>query len=275
MKICISSGDSFTYGAELPNDSIGPSKYAWSNLVSNKLGAKHINTAASGRGNAFMARRVLYYTIEFLKKYDPEDVFVQVMYTFIARREFKLINGTLNDQMYKVDSEWLSLDPYAATNEVKSEWFKKVSSDAPNYESTKATLERKYNIYKEAGIVDLAKAWYYTVSDEDDVYTSLKEILLLQEFLNSKNIKYLFTYVGHHTPSQLFEDHTNQYTINLRTLIDKDVWFHFPGAWPTSKYLGFNDWALINNYEFATSHPLEKAHEDAAEIIYEHIKKIL
>jgi len=275
MKICISAGDSFTYGAELPDDYIGPSKHAWSNLISDKLGAKHINTAASGRSNAFMSRRVIYYASEYLKQYNSEEIFVQVMWTFVARREFKLINGTLGDKMHKADSEWLALDPYTADNEAESTWFKKVSPNAPNYESTKNTLERKFNLYKDAGIVDLAKSWYKVISDEDDTYASLKEILLLQEFLNKRNIRYIFTYVGYHIPKQLFDDETNQYVSNLRTLIDKDRWYTFPGQWNESQYIGFDDWAKLNKYEYATSHPLEKAHSDAAGLIYEHIKKIL
>lgn len=275
IKLVISGGDSFTYGAELPDDSHGPSKLSWANLVAEKFKARHVNVSSSGRSNSFIARRVIHNVISALEKYHPDEIFVQSMWTFVARREFKLFNGTLNDRMYKVDSEWLSLDPYTTTNEAESEWFKKVDPNTPNYKNTKLSLENKYNLYKEAGVVDFGKSWYTIVSDEDDVYTSLKDILLLQEFLSNKNIKYFFTYVGYHTPKQLFDDQTNEYTTNIRKLINHDNWFTFPGEWDRSNYLGFNDWALINNYEYATSHPLEKGHSDAAELIYEHIKKIL
>lgn len=275
--LVISGGDSFTFGAELPDDAGGPSELCWANLVSKKLDAHmHINTASSGRSNSFITRRILYTVNKALENgYLPENIFVQIMWTFVARREFKLINGTLNDLMYKQDSEWLALDPYCGTNEAKSDWFKKIHPDTPNYASTKFSLENKYNIYKGAGVVDLGKAWYNIVSDEDDVYTSLKDIFSLQNFLKIHDINHIFAYTGYHVPKQLFEDETNKYVTSLRKTIDQDSWYHFPGDWPTSKYIGFNDWGLINNYEYATSHPLEKAHEDAAEIIYEHIEKIL
>ena len=280
MEIVISGGDSFTFGAELPDDHGGdvgkpPSKLSWANLISEKLNSKHINLASSGRSNAFIARRVLSTTVRALEKYSAEDIFVQVMWTFVARREFKLIKGTLKEQMYKNDPEWLALDPHAVEDESKAEWFLKVDPSTPNYKNTKDSLQRKYNLYKDAGIVDFGKHWYKIISDEDDTYSSLRDMLLLQEFLKNRNIKYVFSYVGHYVPDQIFKESSNTYIDSFRQSIDKDNWFHFPGDWPRSKYLGFNDWALINNYEYATSHPLAKAHEDAAELIYEHIKKIL
>lgn len=283
MKIIVSGGDSFTYGAELPDDTHGPSSFSWANLVSKKFGddIKHINTAASGRSNAFITRRVLSNVIHNLKfnKIDPKDIFVQIMWTFVSRREFKLVHGTLWDNpLYKIDSEWLAVDPYIMEDESKSDWFKKVKPTATNYEGVKKSLSNKYKLYKDAGIVDFGKAWYSIISDEDNIYNNLKDIILLQEFFKNNNIKYLFTYVGHHIPSQLFHQQYehNPYITYFRESIDKDTWFRFPGDWDVcDDYLGFNDWALINNYEFATSHPLEKAHEDAAELIYEHIEKIL
>jgi hypothetical protein len=38
---------------------------------------------------------------------------------------------------------------------------------------------------------------------------------------------------------------------------------------------GFNEWALANKYEYGVDHPTEKAHEDAAELIYERVKEIV
>lgn len=279
MKLVISGGDSFTFGAELPDDNGGdvgkpPSKLSWANLVSEKLNCKHINVASSGRGNSFICRRVLYNLYEALETIDPKDIFVQVMWTFVARREFKLLDGTLRGQMYKNDPEWLSLDPYTVEDESKSEWFLKVDPSAPNYKNTKDSLKRKYNLYKDAGIVDFGKHWHKIISDEDDTYSSLKDILLLQNTLKNYNIKYMFTYVGYHTPEQLFNYKSNMYVEKLRKFIDKKAWFHFPGEWSKSKYIGFHDWGLLNHYEYATSHPLEKAHSDAAELIYNHIRTL-
>ena len=37
------------------------------------------------------------------------------------------------------------------------------------------------------------------------------------------------------------------------------------------KYIGFDDWAKNNGYEYATSHPLNAAHSAAADIVYNHV----
>ncbi len=279
MKLVISGGDSFTFGAELPDDFDGdfsgvPSKLSWANLVSEKLNCKHINVASSGRGNSFICRRVLYNVYRALETIEPTDIVVQVMWTFVMRREFKLIDGTLNGQIYKNDSEWLSLDPHAILDETTSDWFKEIDPNSHNYDGVKHSLKRKFNTYKHAGVVDFGKHWYTIVSDEDDIYASLREILLLQEFLKNKNIKYVFTYVGYWAPQMLFEQEANNYIDALRSMIDTDTWFHFPSTPTQQHYVGFDDWARHNNYAYATSHPLEEGHKDAAELIYNHIKTL-
>jgi hypothetical protein len=101
------------------------------------------------------------------------------------------------------------------------------------------------------------------------IYNSLFEILSLQEMLEKKNIKYLFTYVNKHVMNGLIS--TEKFTDSLHHFIKFDEWYKFPGD---DKYVGFDDWAKFNKYEYATSHPLEKAHEDAAELIYDHISNI-
>ena len=40
--------------------------------------------------------------------------------------------------------------------------------------------------------------------------------------------------------------------------IDFTKWFSFG-----ERMMGFNQWASLNDYEYATTHPLDKAHEDA------------
>ena len=63
----------------------------------------------------------------------------------------------------------------------------------------------------------------------------------------------------------------DDFTTGLRSFIKFNEWYKFPGD---GDYVGFDDWAKANKYEYATSHPLEKAHEDAAELIYEEVKTI-
>jgi hypothetical protein len=39
--------------------------------------------------------------------------------------------------------------------------------------------------------------------------------------------------------------------------------------------MGFNQWALLNNYERGTTHPLDQAHEDAVKLMLPTFEKII
>ena len=39
--------------------------------------------------------------------------------------------------------------------------------------------------------------------------------------------------------------------------------------------MGFNQWALLNDYERGTTHPLDKAHEDAVKLMMPKYKEII
>jgi hypothetical protein len=38
--------------------------------------------------------------------------------------------------------------------------------------------------------------------------------------------------------------------------------------------MGFNQWASLNEYEYATTHPLDKAHEDAIMLMKQTFNKL-
>ena len=44
--------------------------------------------------------------------------------------------------------------------------------------------------------------------------------------------------------------------------IDFTKWFSFG-----ERMMGFNQWALINDYERGTTHPLDQAHKDAVQLM--------
>ena len=44
--------------------------------------------------------------------------------------------------------------------------------------------------------------------------------------------------------------------------IDFTKWFSFG-----ERMMGFNQWASLNDYEYATTHPLDKAHKDAVKLM--------
>lgn len=268
--LVISGGDSFTFGAELADGiSVTPSPSSWANLVAEKISKKHINTAKSGRSNSFISRQVLHQ-IQKAKKsgLEYQDIFVQVMWTFTDRHEI-----ALGQPVDDYDSPWAWITPYSNIDETRSEWFRKLDPSTKNYASVKQSLKDKYSKNKRYGIVEYANAYQkMTVGNGlNDSYISVKEIILLQNFLKLHGIKYFFTTASEYATDGIVNDAKYvvgaEYLQTLRNQIDKKFWFEFPGA------VGFCDWAKKNKYEFATSHPLEPAHQDAAELIYKFIKK--
>jgi|APSaa5957512493_1039668.scaffolds.fasta_scaffold01339_6 hypothetical protein len=300
ITLVISGGDSFTFGSELSDTrgELSPSRSCWANLIANKLGAKHCNTGRGARGNSFITRHVIYKVNQALRLgYKPEEIFVQVMLTYVDRSEIA-VNF---DTKLPFDSPWYYLFPGAAEDESKSQWvleqikkaafkFANGETDADRFANL---LHGEYNLRKEQGITDFVKHYYTIISNLNDLYISLKSILLLQNFLENRNIKYMYTYVSFHVLDRLTQSFRNadKFLNSLRDNIKFDDWYKFPDSVKTveehydrnnERYdeiiiseNGFNDWARANKYEYGLSHPMEQAHEDAAELIYERVKEIV
>lgn len=269
--LVISGGDSFTFGAELSTDnSITPSSNSWANLVAQRLGNRHVNVARSGRSNSYITRHVLHQVQAALDQNIPNDkIFVQVMWTFVDRQEFAIGVPT-----GEYDSPWMYLTPYSHVDETESEWFKRVDRSLPTWTGVYNSLKAFYNKNLNLGVVDFAKQYQKLVQSTpvNDSYVSAKEVLLLQNVLLMCDIPYLFTHVNYHVTNGLFEDAAqNVYLKSTRSLINKNHWYSFPNN--RQKLGGFDDWAKYNKYDYGTSHPLEKAHADAADLIYCYIQQ--
>lgn len=270
-ELVISGGDSFTFGAELQtDDSVNPNPNSWANLVAQRIGKRHINVARSGRSNSYITRHVLHQLQTALEQGVPtEKIFVQVMWTFTDRHEFAIGIPT-----GEYDSPWMYITPYSHIDETESEWFKRVDRNLPSWQGVYNSLKSFYNKNLKLGIVEFAKQYQRLVQSTplNDSYTGIKEILLLQNTLKHHNISYIFTHVNQYVINGLFDDgkHTEggKYLDSIRKLIDLEKWYNFPG---NQHYVGFDDWAKNNNYPYATSHPLEGAHADAANLIYKEI----
>lgn len=270
-KLVISGGDSFTFGAELATDnSVEPNPNSWANLVAQRIGEQHINVARSGRSNSYIVRHVLTQVETALRQGTPgPQMFVQVMWTFADRHEFAIGMHT-----GEYDSPWMYLTPYSDVDETKSEWFKRIDPDLPTWHSVYSSLLSLYHKNIQLGIVDFVKHYKKLTQSTplNDSYTSVKEILLLQNTLELHKIPYLFTYVNQHVMLGVFDDAAqNVYVNSVSNLVHKHKWYCFPGN--HQQYVGFDDWARHNNYTYATSHPLEAAHADAAELIYSYINE--
>ena len=91
----------------------------------------------------------------------------------------------------------------------------------------------------------------YPLSRLWDLKTEIKKELMIK-------------YNHHLDENKLFYNELNQHKDQdplmnaLHKEIDFTKWFFFG-----ERMMGFNQWAILNEYERGTTHPLDKAHEDA------------
>jgi len=106
----------------------------------------------------------------------------------------------------------------------------------------------------------------WTWPGRDNELDSDKWIIGLQQYLKFHNYPYLFTCV-------------DNCVITDNPEIDWDQWYLFPsgqGADQTETPRGFYQWAVENKYTVgADGHPLEQAHQDAAELIREKFNELV
>jgi hypothetical protein len=107
------------------------------------------------------------------------------------------------------------------------------------------------------GFVIVSWSW----PTRDDLLSSDKEILQLQEFLEHHNFGYMFTCA-------------DNCVVTGHPEINWDKWFLFPviplsGWHPNEDPRGFCQWAMEHKYKLAPrdKHPLEQAHADAAKLM--------
>jgi len=202
------------------------------------------------------------------------------MLTTISRSEIAVGFNT----KLPFDSPWFPLYPHVAEDESKSEWvMEKLKQKIAGSAYFAKLLHKEYNLRKEQGLVDFAKHHYMIATDTNDTYISLKSILLLQNFLENRNIKHFFTYIKFQVWDGLINvDPHDKFLNSLRDNIKFDDWYTFPGQhidyWNEETIIspyGFDDWAQENKYEYGVGHPMEKGHKEAAELLYEKVKEIL
>ena len=260
MGKLIAGGDSFTYGSELLDchklaDSEHPMPYevisnlTYTALIAKELGVEYVCAAFPGHSNSAIRRT----TMDMCEQHQDIDLVI-VMWTFPNRYEFRF-----NDK-------WEQITVWSADDHVEVR-IKKEFKNENNlvFNEHLARLQRA----RDLGITDFAKNFYRHVGHTEfwECYTSLTEILMLSNYLKLRNIPYVFTLADscilhnqRHTKDQSYK--------NLLRQINDMNWFLFPHN------KGFYNWAQDEKFPFGTTHPLEEAHIEAANLIYEHIRHI-
>jgi hypothetical protein len=246
--ILVAGGDSFIWGNELADGNKTYCLNTFAALIANRMSLEYYCAAQPGASNNAIRRE----TMDACEKNSDID-FVLVCWTFLGRYEFKF------DESWEQISVWSIIDN---VKDIKKEF----STDNPivfDWHVSKLKEE------KQKGISQFAKVFYHYVGTFEywELYNSLCEIIMLQQYLQLKNIPYLFTSVDHGLTNV---DHfKNDSTLTtLLSQFDRKKWVWFPTN------LGFYEWAKEKGFPIGTTHPLEEAHIEAEKIIYEHLRNI-
>ena len=262
-KKFIAGGCSFTFGHELSDDINGrnPSQKAWGSLLhklrkDNK--SEYLCAASPGSGNCGIARRVFNEVAR-----NPDVDCVVVMWSFLSRYDWAMsrhrsLEGT----------RWASLSPWD-TDKEQGRVFERLQ----NNEGQLSTWNERREIAKQNGTTAFAEAIYkYGANQYHEAYLSWKSITWLQNILEKKKIPFMFTLAD----NSLFYDYEahlkdlDGLMTHLHAEIDLTKWFSFG-----ERMMGFNQWANLNDYDYATTHPLDKAHEDAVQLMLPTFNKLI
>ena len=265
--IIVAGGDSFIYGSELADCNGDYSRNTFTALLAKQY--EYQCVAWPGSGNDAIARRVITECEAML----PERPFVVVNWTFPGRYEFRFNyhTGQRTENWYSINAWTIEQDPKRIEREF-------VTENKNILDFHVATIKRA----QQTGVADFAKTFYQHVGDSEywEVYSSLKEIVYLQNYLKANSIDYMFTCADNSIWYNYTINNADMTIHSLTAQIHKDQehWFWFPagvGSNQTEQPRGFYQWALENKYPVGTTHPLEQAHVDAAELMKDKFNELV
>ena len=278
MRKFIAGGCSFTFGHELSDDVTGkePSRKSWAfglNLETRKpsptlnylIKHDYICTASPGSGNSGIARRVFNAVSQHANKEKGEDdIFcVVVMWSFKSRYDWAMPRHTNLE-----GTRWATISPWD-TDMRDEERHRSLAGSEAQQEHWKS----RQKAMLETGVKPFAEAIYRNAAnDYHETYLSWKSIIWLQNILEKKKIPFMFTLADNSLFYQDFQHLKDQDTFMaaLHSEIDLTKWFSFG-----ERMMGFNQWSLMEKYERGTTHPLDKAHEDAVQLMLPTFKKLI
>lgn len=248
-RVLVAGGDSFIFGTELSDQTIGVySKQTYPALLASTNGMHYECVAKPGASNAEIARRVVNYC----ETHKDIDKFVLVQWTFANRYEFNF-----------ADTGWQSINV----------WYLQDSDEIKNqlHSFSQKTIDdqiKTNQLMKSNGNYTFIEEFYKRVAVTEfwEVYTSLKEVVALQNYLELNNIPYLFSIADNSLLVNYTIDKKNIDVDCLYKQVKLDKFFMFQVD--TGKAIkGFYQWAMENKYPVGATHPLEEAHLDASKLI--------
>jgi len=259
-KKVIIGGCSFTLGNELSDDVDGktPSKKTWAYRLTEATYDDYICTASGGAGNSAIARR----TFKAVSQNSDVDC-VLVMWSFLSRYDWAMPRNEMLE-----DTRWTSISPWDTTGG-NVEAFRTMQGSETQQEQWKT----RQNNMLESGVKPFAEAIYkYAANQYHETYLSWKSIIWLQNILEKKKIPYMFTMADNSLFYDELKHHKDQDSLlmGLHNEIDFTKWYSFG-----ERMMGFNQWALLNDYPRGTTHPLDEAHQDAVKLMLPTFEKLI
>jgi len=248
-------GDSFIFGSELGDCTQYPSERSFTALLTQEYSYNCV--AWPGYANDSIARTV----IEACEGIQDQQAVV-VSWTFPGRYEFRF-----NYYTKQIKSPWYAFNSWNIKNvkDIAPEIRADTEHGILNFLKNKERADQ-------SGVTEFVETFYHHVGGSEywEIYSTLKEIVYLQNYLKVKQIPYVFTCAD----NSIFVNHTirepDTIIASLYSQIDHSRWFWFPpgtGANQTETPRGFYQWAVENKYPMGATHPLEQAHTDAAKLM--------
>ena len=259
-KKFIAGGCSFTLGNELSDDLYGgytASKKSWAYGLKGK-DQDYVCVAYPGSGNSGIARRV-FNAVANNKDIDC----VVVMWSFLSRYDWAMPRHKNLE-----DTRWVTISPWDV-NMNAEERHNALSGSEIQQEHWKQRQE----LMLETGVKPFAESIYrYAANEYHEAYQSWKSIVWLQNILEKKEIPFMFTLADNSLYYRENSHHKDKdgLLLSLYNEIDFTKWFAFG-----ERMMGFNQWALMNDYPRGTTHPLDQAHADAVKLMLPTFEKII
>jgi len=212
-----------------------PSNKSWAKLLTGD--SDYVCTAFGGLGNSAIARRTFNAVSQ-----NPDVAGVIVMWSFPSRYDWAMPRHKVLE-----DTRWASISPWD-TNAGNEEAFRSLAGSEPQQEQWRT----RRDTFVETGVKPFAEAIYrHAANQYHETYLSWKSIIWLQNILEKKKIPFMFTLADNTLFYDEFKQHKDQdpFMSALHGEIDLTKWFSFG-----ERMMGFNQWALMNEYPRATTH---------------------
>ena len=205
--IIVAGGDSFVAGSELEH-----SDNNFTKLVSQQY-TNYINVATPGNSNEAIARQTIN-ALESLTK----DKFAIVSWTFPGRYEFRF-----NYDTKQRTGHWYSINSWTIESDLSSIEKEFHTQDDGILTAQQDTIKRA----NETGVAGFAQTFYKHVGSSEywEIYSTLKEIVYLQNYLKSNSIPYMFTCADNCILYNYTIENADVSIKTLYNLIDMNKWF--------------------------------------------------